>query len=383
MNTTRRTLLVPALLAFGPALVAQEQAAPGGVDWPQWRGPDRTGVSAESEWSSVGADEPLWTRSLGLGHSSFAVADGRVYTLGYDPESGLDTVFCLDAVTGEELWTHSYASEIWDLAHDGGTLTTPTVVDGLVYTSNREGKLFCLDAEGGAVRWQRDLRAELELEPPTWGFAASPLVVDGRVFMSVDRVVALDRMTGEQVWITERKHGICYSTPAAFELGGAAYLAVLSGDGLAVLARDDGAEVAFFDWVKNPQIYPATPVVLGDRIFISAGYERGAAMLRFAGGELEELWSSRVMRTKMSGCVLYEGHLYGFDESILKCIDLDGNQVWRQRGLGTGSMTIAGGRMVILDGKGQLVVAEAPPRGTASCRGKRCSTTGPRGRRRC
>ena len=332
-----------------------------GEDWPQWRGPERTGVSIESDWNAVGQADPLWTKSLGLGHSSFAVADGRVFTLGYDVEAGVDAVFCFDAVTGKEIWSFRYPSEIWDVAHDGGAVTTPTVIGERVYTSNREGKVFCLESATGVVVWSRDLRAEMELEPPTWGFSASPLLLGDRIVMNVDRVVAIDRHTGAHAWATEKKYGIAYSTPAAFELDGRSYLASLSGDGLAVLDAGDGSEVDFYDWVKEPQIYPMTPVVIGDRIFISGGYDRGCAMLQLKDGELEELWSSRVMRNKMSGCVLWQDHLFGFDESILKCIALDGTERWRQRGMGTGSMCIAGGRLLILDGKGQVIVAEANP----------------------
>jgi outer membrane protein assembly factor BamB len=332
-----------------------------GLDWPQWRGPARTGVSVESNWDPAGKPEPLWTTDLGLGHSSFAIADGRMYTLGYDRDEGLDRVFCFDAATGEELWRHEYAAEIWDNAHDGGTLTTPTVVGDVIYTSNREGKVFCLDADDGDVRWSRDLVTDLDLEPPTWGFSASPLVVDDRVFLNLGRVIALDRRTGEDAWRTEQDYGNAYSTPAPFDHGSRSCLAVLSGNGLAVIDRKDGSEIAFHEWIKTPQIYPMTPVVTDDRIFISAGYNRGCVMLRLTDDGLEELWSGRTMRNKMSGCVLWEGHLYGFDESILKCIDLDGTERWRQRGLGTGSMSIAGGRLVILDGKGQVIIAEARP----------------------
>ncbi|MEM9379748.1 MAG: PQQ-binding-like beta-propeller repeat protein [Planctomycetota bacterium] len=335
--------------------------AASGSDWPQWRGADRTGVSPEIGWRATGAEAPLWRRSLGIGHSSFAVARGRVYTLGHDRASGLDTVHCLDIDTGEDLWTHSYPSLVWDNAHSGGTLTTPTVVEDAVYTSNREGKVFCFDAGTGAVRWSRDLRTEMELEPPTWGFSASPLVVGDLVLMNVGRIVALDRATGDEVWVSWKPYGISYSTPAPFDLDGRAVIASLSGDGLAVVDVEEGAEVAFFPWVKRPQIYPMTPVITGDRIFISAGYSRGCAMLRLADGALTELWGGRMMRNKMSGCVLHADHLFGFDESILKCIDLEGNMKWRVRGLGTGSMTIAGGRLVILDGKGQVIVAEANP----------------------
>lgn len=356
--TRRSRLALVFLCAVGSAAAA---AGSEGSDWPQWRGPAHTGVSTEAGWSAEGKSEPLWAKQLGLGHSSFAVAHGRVYTLGYDVEAGLDSVFCFDAETGEEIWKHSYESAIWDVAHDGGTLTTPTVVGDVVYTSNREGKVFCFDRSTGEVRWSRDLRADLELEPPTWGFSASPLVVGEHVFLNVARVVALDRQSGEDAWVSEKNYGAAYSTPTAFEFGGRAYLAVLSGRGLAVLDRADGSETGFFEWDKEPGIYPMSPVVIGDRIFISGGYDRGCAMLRLADGELTELWSSRVMRNKMSGCVLWKDHLFGFDEAILKCIDLDGNERWRQRGLGTGSMAIAGGRLVILDGRGEVIMAEASP----------------------
>ncbi len=359
MNRRNRVLFNgTTLLALLP-LTAAAQAS--GQDWPQWRGPLRTGVSTESAASLEGTAETLWTKNLGLGHSSFAVADGRVFTLGYDRREGLDSVLCLDAATGEGLWRYRYPADIWNNAHDGGTLTTPTVVGDAVYTSNREGKVFCFTAADGELRWSRDLREDIELVPPTWGFSASPLVVDDNVVLNVDRVVALDRFTGDEVWVTERTFGNAYSTPTAFELGGRSYLAVLSGSGVAVLDRVDGEELAFHPWSKNPEIYPMSPVVVGDRIFVSAGYDRGCAMLRFADGELTPLWESRVMRNKMSGAVLWKDHLFGFDESILKCIDLDGNERWRERGLGTGSMTIAGGRLLILDGRGRIRVAEADP----------------------
>jgi outer membrane protein assembly factor BamB len=342
-------------------LPATASADTGGLDWPQWRGPDRTGVSVESNWDPTAAPEPLWATDLGLGHSSFAVVDGRVYTLGYDAEAGLDRVYCFDAATGAEHWRHTYESAIWDEAHDGGTQTTPAVVGDVVYTSNREGKVFCFDADDGAVRWSRDLIADQALEPPRWGCSASPVVVGDMLFLNVGHVVALNRHTGADAWTTAKSYGNAYSTPAPFDHEGRGHLAVLGGDGLAVVDAADGTERGFYEWIKRPQIYPMTPVVIGDRIFISAGYNRGCAMLRFTGDGLEELWASRVMRNKMTGCVLWDGHLYGFDESILKCIDLDGNEKWRQRGLGTGSMSIAGGRLVILDGKGQVIIAEAHP----------------------
>ncbi len=355
-NRPMRSLTLPIVLLLNSLALANGSD---GKDWPGWRGPDRTGVSAESVWNSTAVAKPLWEKQLGLGHASFAVVGDRVYTLGFDEESGQDTVYCLDMNSGAENWKYSYTADIWNFGHDGGACTTPTVVEGAVYTSNREGKVFCLDAKSGELRWKRNLQEERELVPPKWGFTASPLPLGDLVLINFGVLVALDKKTGEEVWATERDYGIAYSTPALFNLEGKEYIALLNGDGLAVLHADGGKELDFFEWIKEPQIYPMTPVIIGDRIFISGGYDRGCAMLRLADGKLEELWGSRVMRNKMSGCVLWDNHLIGFDESILKCIDLDGNMKWRKRGLGTGSMSIAGGRMVILDGKGQLIVAEA------------------------
>ena len=127
-----------ALLAGALALSTSSVGA-WGDDWPIWLGPGRTGISNETGWGVSGRPESVWSTNVGIGYSSFSIADGRLFTLGYDKEAKLDLVFCLDAETGEEIWSHSYASKIWARAHGGGTLTTPVVDGDFVYTSNREG----------------------------------------------------------------------------------------------------------------------------------------------------------------------------------------------------------------------------------------------------
>lgn len=358
-SITIKTVLTVALLGSVAVPTIAQEAAPKGADWPQWRGPAHNGISTETDWSLTGKDEPLWTKELGFGHSSFSISGGHVYTLGYDLDAGLDRVFCFDAASGEEIWQHSYPSEFWDNLHDGGTLTTPTVVGDAVYTSNREGKLFCLDAKTGDERWSHDLRKEFGLKPPRWGFAASPLVVDDRVYINLGKLIAFDRATGERVWMTDNNRGTAYSTPAAFERDGRSLLASFCGDGLAIIDQADGKEVAFYTFGNGLKISPATPVIIDDRIFVSTGYNLGCTMLRFDGNTLTEEWSSKVMRNKMTGCILWEDHLYGFDESMLKCLDLDGNELWRKRGLGMGSLSMVNERLVILSGKGEVIVAEA------------------------
>ncbi len=339
------------------ALLATEPASPGEHDWPQWRGPDRDGVSKETRWSAEGTT--LWSRRVGLGYSCPSVAAGRVYVQGHDAESGTDTLYCFDERTGGELWTHSRPAEIYANEHTGGTLSTPTVAGDRVYMTTRVGELYCFDARTGEVHWKFDAADEAGTNPGRYGFAGSPLVQDGLVIVNVGRVLALDAETAKLRWRTKLM-GAMYSTPAPFELGGMPRLAVLTEQALKVLDFTCGAELYETPWNKGGRgVNAATPVVVGDRIFISTAYERGGSLFAFDGDEVQQIWHTRRMRNKMAGCVLVGGHLFGFDESMLKCIDLEGEERWRKRGLGNGSVVAAGDRLILTSSRGELIVAEA------------------------
>lgn len=345
-------------IAFASPLLL---SAASGHDWPQWRGPARDGISRESGWSAAGAEESSWERDVGLGYSTVSIVKGRLYTEGFDEAGGKDVLWCLDAATGAVLWSHSYPSRIWNEMHGGGTLATPSVDGEDVYVLNREGRFLRLDAESGEVRWERDLCKELDLKPPRWGFSASPLVLEEAIVLNLGTVLALDKQTGKPIWRTGKSYGDAYSTPVDFVLGEKRALAVFAGEGLAILSRAEGAELAFHPWKTKYDINAATPVVSQQRVFISSGLDRGAALIDLAGEEPRVVWESKVMRNRMSGCVLWGEHLYGFDESVLKCIDLDGNERWRARGLGDGALVAADGRLICVSSRGELVVAEASP----------------------
>lgn len=351
-----------ALLSFASALLAggslPNQAR---EDWPQWGGPARTGVSQEATWSPAGKDAPLWQKNVGLGYSSVAVAGGRLYTLGYDKDLELDVVHCLDAVTGEEVWTHAYPSKIWDLYHKGGTLTTPSVDGDVVYVAEREGRVHCLDAKTGEVKWEKELAKENGLDVPQWGFSASPFVLGDALVLNYGKVIALDKRTGAPLWKTEKSYGDAYSTPIDITYKGAPALAVFTGSGLAIFAAKGGAEVALTPWETKYDVNAMTPVVLGERLFISSGYDKGCALVDLSGAKPKIAWESKAMRNQMSGAVHWEGHLYGFDDKVLKCLDLAGEEKWRERGLGMGALSIAGGRLIVMGEEGDLVIAAAKP----------------------
>ena len=360
--------LTAPMLTFAFALPLCFSHAPSGAfdvrdDWPQWGGPARNGVSSESKWSSKGKDAPLWKTQLGLGYSAVAVQAKRVFTLGYDAEMNLAVVYCLDANTGEELWTHTYPAKIWDLYHGGGTLTTPTADGEYVYVSEREGWLHCLSAKNGEVVWAKHVTPEFQLDSPQWGFSASPVVLGDALILNYGKVLAFDKKSGAPRWQSKKGYGDAYSTPVEFALGGKPALAVFAGTGLVMLSPADGSELAFTPWETKYQVNAMSPVVLDQRLFISSGYGRGCALVDYSGKEPKVAWENKDMCNQMSGCVAWKGHLFGFDEKVLKCLDLAGKERWRQRGLGQGALSIADGRLLVMTEDGELIVAEASGEG--------------------
>jgi outer membrane protein assembly factor BamB len=325
--------------------------------WVQWRGPDRTGVSTETGWRATGQAEALWTKNVGMGYSTVSIADGRLYTQGHDKEKQVDTIVCLDALTGEEIWAHTLPAKTMSMAHRGGTLSTPSIDDKVVWASNREGNFFRLDAKKGKVLWKTNLIKKHGARLPTWGLSAAPVVLDEMILMNVGPVIAFDRK-GKVLWKT-KDYGHAYATPADFTFENKRFFAVFSSSGLTVVARKSGKEVATSKWKTRYDVNAATPIVAGNKIFISSGYNHGCSLLEFDGEKLKTLWENKSMRNHMSGCVLYEDHLYGFDESTVKCLDLGGETKWAQRGLGKGALLLADGKLIMISGRGDLVIAKA------------------------
>ena len=354
------TLVVSGLSAF--ALILSSSPSAQANDWPHWRGPDRNGISAEADWDAKGKN--VWKAEVGLGYSSVSVSQGRAFTLGHqegDGAQGTDTVFAFDPSSGEVLWKHTFPAKIWNMAHQGGTLATPTCDGDIVYVTNREGRFFAFNAEDGDVLWEKDLVKEYEVKPPTWGFSASPLVTDELIYINVGPIIAFDK-EGEEFWVSDDL-GAAYSTPDPFLLDGNPCLAIFNGKGLSLLDSEEGTLMSGFEWKTKYDVNAATPVAIGDgeRFFISSGYNRGCAMVQRSEGKLASAWESRTMRNHMAGCVLYQDHLYGFDDGSFKCIDLDGKEKWKERSTGKGAHIIAGDRIILLSGDGDLIIAKASP----------------------
>jgi outer membrane protein assembly factor BamB len=340
-------------------------------DWPQWRGPSRNGISTEKGWLDhwpVEGPRMAWKAEAGMGFSSFAVANGRVYTTGNSDNS--DTIFCFDAATGRVLWKHSYPADLGDKYFEGGTTGTPTVADGRVFALSRWGDVFCLEAATGKVIWSGNVSRQMGMRIPSWGFAGSPTVLENLLLLNVgDAGMALNKATGAVIWKSADKDA-GYSTPLPWKRDGR--WSVLLGSGQSYLAVDaqTGKELWRIRWLTQYGVNAADPVIDGDRVFISSGYGKGAALLQPGSGpEPEVVWKSKVLRTQVNGAILIDGYLYGgdgdaSDKPALKCVDIaDGKEKWSEPGVTAVALMAADGKLIVLGDHGELMIAPASPKG--------------------
>ena len=371
MLTQRTIAALQRLVVVALVLPSLQYAA--AEDSPQWLGPNRDGVSKETDWRDDWKENPAriaWKASVGTGFSSFAVVGERVFTMGY--KGGKDSVYCFEAASGKVIWKHEYASKLVDNLHEGGPAATPTVVGDWVYTLGKEGHLFCLAKTDGRVRWKVELQALLGVKMPEWGFSSSPLIHDGRVIVDAGPLTALDAATGKLVWKTENY--LCgYGSPVLLTAPkrGTPLIAQLNNNGLLLADAKNGKRTGFFEWKTSYKTNSTTPVISGDKVFISTGYNRGCALLQVSpSGTLTKVYESKTVRNHMDTCVLIDGHLYGIDGNshnarrLLRfvCLDLaTGKERWRESGHGCGTVVAAGDRLIVLGDEGTLAVVRANP----------------------
>jgi outer membrane protein assembly factor BamB len=353
-------------IIFALALLADFSAF--AADWPRWRGPEANGISSETAapWSGAGPKK-LWQAEVGLGFSSISVAQGRAYTMGFVPDS--DVVTCLDAITGKLIWKHAEPGEQMENVYEGGPNATPTVDGGTVFTFTRRGDVCALDAATGTLIWRRELAKELGAKMPTWGFSSSPLVEGRIVVLNLgDAGTGLDRKTGEVIW-KSGPGASGYATAVPFDIQGRHLVALFSSQELVALDPQTGAVAWRHPWKTTDDINAADPVILGDRLLLSSGDNRGAALLQLTGGPPTVLWENKNLRAQFTPPVILGGFIYGLDgnageHATLRCIDpANGNVKWTGPVVGTGGLLAANGRLVVLSDKGELALYDASPAG--------------------
>ncbi len=352
--------------------VAQNWSSWQSTGWPQWLGPDRNGISSET---GLFGDEPSfeesWRVQGGQGFSGLSIVGDRIYTMYI--HGGDEYAVCLDASNGEVLWRTRTDGMLMERQGGDGPRTTPTVADGMVYVSSAYGKLYALDSQTGSPKWSHDLASEFGSKRPRWGFCPSPLVAGDLVLIEAGgtgghSLIAFDKTSGDVAWKTGSDK-LGYSSPITITIGQTRQAVFFTGNGLISVTPQHGQVLWKHPWTTRHNVNAATPVFIPpNRFFISSGYGTGASVVEVSATDRDysakEIWRNKEMENHFATSIYYQGHLYGFDGSILKCLDAEtGSEKWKARGYGKGTLIVADGHLVLLGERGNLGLAQATPAG--------------------
>lgn len=342
-------------------------------DWPQWRGPNRDGISKESgirkTWTATGP-AVLWRVQLGEGFSGIAIARGYAYTMfshGND-----EYLVCFDANTGAEKWRFR-TDDKYRNSWGNGPRVTPTVVGDHIYTVSANAKLYALDAKTGVRLWQCDLPKAFGGSVPDLGYSNSPLVTGELLLVTGcggqgQSILAFNRRDGQLAWSSYTDHP-GYSSPIMISTQSVSQALFFMGSSIVAVAPVDGKVLWNYVWRSNDYENTATPVFIpNDKLFFSSPHPRaeGTAVLQVTAtaGKINvaPMWKNNVMQLHFASAVLHENFLYGTDRYILKCIDArNGEQAWQQRGFGEGALIMVDGHLLVLGTSGNLALVEAAP----------------------
>ncbi len=355
----------PVALPSAPSASAETIA-----DWPGFRGPGRDsaipGVRIETDWSQSPPVE-LWRRPIGPGWSSFAVRGGLIYT--QEQRGDDEVVTCYNATTGELVWIHRDSTRFWESNAGAGPRATPALSGGRLYTFGATGILNALDARDGSVLWSRSAAADTEAKTPIWGFASSPLVVGDLVIVYAGQLVAYDLATGEPRWSGPAR-GISYSSPHLVRIDEVEQVLLLNGTGAVSVAPTDGTLLWEHSWLDSTNIVQPALTADGDVLIAALGAAGGIGTRRIAvahrpeGWTAEERWTSIRLKPYFNDFVVHDGHAFGFDGSILACIELkDGKRKWKGGRYGNGQLILLPDQdlLLVLSEQGDLVLVSATP----------------------
>jgi len=343
-------------------------------DWPQFLGPTRNGVYPSSlnlKWPKEGP-KVLWQMKVGEGFSAPAIADGRLVL--FHRVGDKERLDCVDARTGKAMWNYEHPTAYEDdFSRGNGPRATPAIADGRVFAFGPAGMFTCVNFTSGVKVWSIDTQKEFSAGKGFFGAACSPLIEGRAVLMNIGGkgagVVAFEAATGKVLWKAGNDEA-SYSSPVAATINGKRYVLSLTRKFLTALDPSTGK--TYFDFPWQPAIHAsvsaATPLVIGDLVFISASYGAGAAVLKFKESGPEKLWSGDdILSNHYATSVHHDGFLFGFDGRQeqgcnLRCVELKTGKVrWSLDRFGAGTVTLAGKDLLVLTEKGELIAGPASP----------------------
>ena len=360
--------IIAVSLVFLASGICDIHASEDELDWPRWRGPNGDGISAETDWNPkalAGGAKLLWKADLGGGYTTAAVRGDRLYTMGR--KSVTNIVYCLDALTGKEIWRYSFESNT-------DPCSTPTIDGEYVYALNTDGILLCLRIKNGKLKWRKDLVNDLKTEKIPFGFSGSPIIEGDRIILNVNTSgIALDKNTGNLIWASAVHAGDInengyHSTPVIYSQNGNRRALILGCTGLFLVELATGKTIWFYGRYHINYTPIADPIVNGNKVFISTSafaINPQCVLLDISGNEPVAVWQNAGMRNETSTPVLVDEYLYGCDGVeggySLRCVNWKNGKVMWEKKMKMAALTAADGKLIFLEIDGTLHIAEATP----------------------
>jgi outer membrane protein assembly factor BamB len=344
-------------------------------DWTHWRGPSRDGIVAEpSGWGGPAwpLKEAVWSAKLGAGSGSPIVVKGRLYAMGWEKDQ--DHLHCLDAASGREIWTRSYAAPAYGRHHMGdeqfysGPTSTPEADAGRIYTLGLDGDLLCWD-EAGKKLWGLNLydayqaprRPHVGAQQRDYGYITSPLVQGDRLLVQVGAaegtVMAFAKDSGKRLWTSECQDPAGHTGGMApITVEGVACVAVLTLKNLVVLRVDDGRTVATWPWTTDFGNNIASPAVSGDSVLITSEYNRSAiCRLKITLKGASKVWEAP-FASKACTPVIYKDRVYWAWRKVHALDFATGAKLWEGGAFGDAGSCVAtsDGKLIVWGGSGRL-----------------------------
>jgi outer membrane protein assembly factor BamB len=346
----------------------------GDDDWPCWRGADGDARSTVTgiikDWANgleqAWAVDYLCQAKASATWSAPVIKGDRLVVCGRDGEN--DLVFCLNAVDGSLLWRTQYAADATS-NHGMGMRATPYIDEDRIYTFGRNGDLVCWNLIDGERLWYKNVRDEGGAEPK-WGHSSSPLVSGEKVLVQgggTACVIAYNKLTGEVIWKSGRRNA-GYAPIVPVTLGDREAHLVFHSNGLAAVTADSGAELWNITWKTSFGVNATTPLVIGDKVFITSGYKTGAQLLEVSATQAKPIWTTKAMAAHHSDGYVVDGFLYGYsgqsmqNKGAFKCMTLvDGSVKWSTNDMGWGTCVHVDEHLMCLDIKGNLFLMKPDP----------------------
>jgi outer membrane protein assembly factor BamB len=347
------------------------------ADWPQWRGPRRTGISQETgllkEWPKAGPRLMWQANEVGEGYATPSVAGTRLYLLG---NRGLDNEFvqALSVEDGKPVWTTRLGKvgspdqePPYPMAR-----STPTIDGDVLYALSSDGDLACLEMSTGKVLWRKHVRSDFGGQPGKWAYAESPLV-DGEVLVVTPggaqaTLVALNKKNGAVIWKSAVPGGdrAAYASAIVVEAGGRKQYVQFLDKGIIGVDAKTGQFLWRYEKTSTGPANIPTPVEHDGFVYSANARRFGGALVQLHatgdGVTAEEVYFERDVPNTLGGQVLLDGYLYGTNPKGPACAEFKTGKIrWQAEGVGPGATLYADGRLYFHGEKGDVALAEATP----------------------